>query len=103
METRVKIRRLVVLLAPATIAPAIAGSGVPTWDMRKFCQSRTPSSAVSGCVQLQYAARDRINAKWSRYSNEDKSYCLEYLQNDDIPPSYFRFETCLESPLRGGR
>lgn len=86
-----------------SFAPALAQTGFPSWDIEAFCAERTRPAAVPDCVMLQSKSRDTVRSSWSNYSADDREECVNYVLNDDIPPSYMRLEHCLTSNLKGSR
>lgn len=79
---------------------AHAEAGFPRWDMRTFCEGRVAAQGVDICVETQLQSRDKVKAYWTTVDKESRETCLEFVLNDDIPPSYMRLEHCLSLEAR---
>ena len=99
------VRFLIKTLAlfTAALVPLAGGAAadeLPRWDMRKFCTSQAVPTSVDVCVTAQHEARERARSLWAKAGEAEKAECLRWLTDEDIPPSYYRLENCLESEAR---
>lgn len=98
--------RFALLLGAATAPfaltpPAVGAPKFPTYDSRSFCVGRVASSGVADCVSLQDQAAVNARVLWLQASDPEKIKCIDYVENDDVPPSYMRLRDCLEFERKG--
>jgi hypothetical protein len=85
-------------MIPLIILATIA-SATPNYDIAKMCQAANvitnDNAAITGCIEDEKAAKDRINKGWSKYSVSAKQTCLG-TETRDLGNSYVEMETCFQ-------
>lgn len=79
---------------------AFGATDFPTYNILNFCVGRIAPSGVNDCVTLQTAAQRKASSLWLLSTEDEKINCLNYVEDDEVPPSYMRLRDCLDLEIK---
>ena len=78
---------------------AIVTGTVPNYNIDQICKTATSitndASAITGCVQDEKAAKERLIKAWPSYSAATRQFCVGDTQLG-VGISYVEMETCFQ-------
>jgi hypothetical protein len=94
-----------IMILASQLVIAIADD-VPKFDIPRGCKVDSTAAfdlnaglneTIKRCVNDEQQAKDQLQAKWSAYTNSDRTMCVASTTNDSAnPPSYVDLLTCLQ-------